>query len=59
MTINEIAAAKNEVTSGAFGTDFAGFYDLSKAEADRIAFVSKSLDEFEDIWANEDWWKDA
>ena len=58
MTINEIAAAKNDATLGTFGTDFAGHYDISITEAARIAEKSTSLAEFELIWENEGWWKD-
>ena len=59
MTRHEIAAAKNEATEGHFGTDFAGHYDISADEADRIAARSNSLAEFETIWESSDWWTDA
>lgn len=58
MTRHEIAALKNESTDNRFGTDFAGFYDISNAEADRIADRANSLAEFEAIWENECWWTD-
>lgn len=59
MTRNEIAALKNAATEGQFGADFAGYYDISNDEADRIAERANSLAEFEAIWENQGWWRDA
>jgi hypothetical protein len=39
--------------------DWAGAYDISKAEATRIATRSGSADDFERIWSDETWWRDA
>jgi len=58
MNIEEIITAKNVATDGAFGTDFAGYYDISATEAERIAARATSLDDFEAIWENENWWQD-
>lgn len=58
MTRHEIATLKNEVTENIFGNDFAGYYDISNAEADRIAARANSLAEFEATWENETWWTD-
>lgn len=59
MTLTEITAAKNLATGNTFGTDFAGHYDITISEAERIATRAASLDEFEAIWSGEDWWRDA
>lgn len=58
MTLNEMTAALNEAKEGRFGNDYAGFFDISNDEAERIAAKSNSADEFEAIWENEDWWTD-
>ncbi|MFB2530730.1 hypothetical protein ACEYYA_01015 [Paracoccus sp. p3-h83] len=58
MTRHEIATLKNAATNNTFGADFAGNYDISNDEADRIADRANSLAEFEAIWENETWWRD-
>lgn len=58
MTITEITAALNEEMNGAFGTDFAGHFDISDDEAERIAERAVSVAEFKEIWENEAWWTD-
>lgn len=57
MTLNDMTAALNETM--AFGTDYAGFFDISEAEAERIASRCESADDFRRIWENESWWRDA
>ena len=58
MTIAQIIEALN-ARNNSFGTDFAGHYDISRTEAERIAVRANSLEEFEAIWNNETDWKDA
>ena len=61
-TLSIIAAELNDrikADGGAgFGNDWAGFYDISDAEAQRIAGKSKNAAEFEAAWQNSDWWTD-
>lgn len=59
MTITQLIDALNEKHENRFGNDFAGFYDISRDEAERIAEKAASADEFEAIWENEGWWRDA
>lgn len=63
MTLTEIATAINARSTAdegaGFINDFAGTYGISREEAERIAARSSSLDEFEAIWENGDWWTDA
>lgn len=63
MTLNEMTAALNARTDEhgermRFGTNYAGFFDISDEEAERIAARASSADEFIAIWENEDWWAD-
>ena len=72
MTINEVIAAINARThiengytvdpsnppSHYFVDDFAGTYDISNTEAERIAEKAANLEEFEAIWENETFWRD-
>jgi hypothetical protein len=61
-TLSEIAAELNDrmrADGGAgFGNDWAGFYDISDEEAQRIAERSKNAAEFEARWQDADWWTD-
>ena len=57
MTLNEMTHAMN-ATSPTFGTDYAGTFDISRDEAERIAERAASVAEFEAIWENENWWTD-
>lgn len=61
MTLNEMTAALNARTDEYgdtlhFGSDYAGVYDISRDQAERIAAKSNSVEDFESIWENEDWW---
>lgn len=58
MTLDEMTAALNEARGGKFGTDYAGTFDISEAEATRIAAASSSAAEFESTWETQDWWTD-
>lgn len=58
MTLSEMTTALNEARQGQFGSDYAGFFDISTSEAERIAERASSADEFEAIWETEDWWTD-
>lgn len=42
-----------------FGGNYADHYDISNMEAERIAERANSVEEFEAIWSNESWWRDA
>lgn len=55
MTLNEII---NELADGASGT-FTAMFDISDAEAERIAAKCETAEDFQRIWENEDWWTDA
>lgn len=62
MTLNEMTAALNDRTDEYgdklhFGGDYAGRFDLSNEQAERIAEKSESADDFIRIWENEDWWQ--
>jgi hypothetical protein len=58
MTLHEMSAKL--MAQGARRTvDWAGEYDISKDEATRIATRSGSADDFERIWSDETWWRDA
>ena len=35
----------------------AGLFDIDESEAQRIATHSETFEQFESIWANEDWWQ--
>lgn len=53
--INAICAEPDYQT---FGTDFAGYFDISYTESVRLAEASESYADFIRMWENEDWWKD-
>ena len=56
MTRTEFATAKGAL----FGTDFAGYYDISETEVDRLLERSETVDDFEILWASDDdSWTDA
>ena len=58
MTLHEMSAKL--MAQGACRTvDWAGEYDISKDEATRIATRSGSADDFERIWSDETWRRDA
>ena len=58
MNLHEMSAKL--IAQGACRTvDWAGEYDISIAEAARIATRSGSADDFERIWSDETWWRDA
>jgi hypothetical protein len=58
MTLHEMS--ENLISRGVCGTiDWAGVFDISKAEATRIAKESDSAEDFLDTWENTDWWRDA
>jgi hypothetical protein len=58
MTLHEVSAKLIE--RGVPRTvDWAGVFDISKAEATRIAKESDSVEDFLDTWENTDWWRDA
>ncbi len=59
MTLNDIAQLLNARDGSTDPIDWAGVYDISEAEAERIAAASKSDIEFEEIWENERWWLDS
>lgn len=58
MTLSEMTAALNTVYENRFGTDYSGYFNISAAEAERIAEKSSSAAEFENTWQNTDWWTD-
>ena len=62
-TLIKIAAELNDRIKADGGSgfinDWAGFYDISDAEAQRIADKSKNADEFEAAWQHADWWTDG
>lgn len=49
MTLTEMTAAINERENNMFGNDYAGFYNISRDEAERIAEKSESPEEFDAI----------
>lgn len=55
MTLQQIV---DELAHGARGT-FTAMFDISDAEAERIAEKCETAAEFQAIWENEDWWADA
>lgn len=55
MNLNQII---NELAHGANGT-FAAMFNISDAEAERIAARCETAADFQGIWENEDWWTDA
>jgi hypothetical protein len=58
MTLHEMSAKL--IGRGVCRTvDWAGAYDISKAEATRIAKESDNAEDFLDTWENTDWWRDA
>lgn len=58
MTLNEMTAAINEAKGNGFSGDYVGVYGISLAEAERIASLSDSAEDFVDHWENEYWWTD-
>jgi len=58
MTIQDITNALNVLHNNTFGGDYAGFYDISTTEAERIASRADDADDFENIWAGQSWWLD-
>ena len=58
MTLHEMSAKLIERGRPRV-VDWAGVYDISKSEATRIATRSGSADDFERIWSDETWWRDA
>ncbi len=58
--VDEIKARQEAADDfSGFINDWAGRYDISNAEAERIATRAANLADFEAIWSNEDWWTDA
>ena len=58
MNLHEMSAKLIE-QGACCAVDWAGEYDISLAEATRIATRSGSADDFERIWSEETWWRDA
>jgi len=59
-TLNEMAQmidARMKADGGAgFVNDWAGFFDITPEQAERIAEKAGSAEKFERIWQNENWW---
>ena len=53
MTLNEMTDLMNE-EKPSFGSDYAGYFDISDDEATRIAARAETVEEFVEIWENDD-----
>lgn len=62
-TIYEIAQELHTMSiandGAGFVNDWAGRFDISLPEAERIAARASNAAEFIAVWENEDWWIDA
>lgn len=59
MTLHQMTELMNAAHNGTFGTNYAGYYDISNTEAERIASRAEDVEDFEMIWAGQSWWIDA
>jgi len=57
MTLTEMTRLMNEHHEN-FGSDYAGFYDISETEARRIAARSEDVEDFENVWSGQVFWLD-
>jgi hypothetical protein len=59
MTLNDIARLLADRDNSSPDIDWAGVYDMSESEAERIAAVAVDDIDFEEIWETESWWRDG
>lgn len=57
MTLHEMTKMMNEENPN-FGDNYAGYFDISHSEAARIAARAATVEEFVEIWENDDDWCD-
>jgi len=57
-TLNQMTNLLNEAMDNKFGSDYAGYFDISYDEAERIAEKCETAEQFHNVWADEDWWTD-